>query len=143
MSPVLSRRLDPFFRPGAVDGLALVRALNEDIGSEALHEDAARRHAVTAVAGAMIRHITRRRLAAAAKLKVLEVYRLTMLQGDLYEWVIDLHSSVADPDADMLRVRLLQLQLEQAAQTLPDAVDLLQAANALVRVSLAGANPTS
>lgn len=142
MNPVLSRRLDPFFRPGAVDGLALVRALNEDIGAETLHENAARRNAVTAMAGAMIRYITRRRAVAAAKLRAMEVYRLWMLQADIYEWIIDLHGSALDPDADMLRVRLLQLQLEQAAKTLPDAVDLVQAANALVRVSLAGTNPT-
>ena len=143
MSPVLSRRLDPFFRPGAVDGVALVRVLNEDIGSEALNEDAARRHAVTAMTGAMIRYLTRRRLSAAARMRFMEAYRLWMLKADIYEWIIEFHCSDADPDADMLRVRLLQIQIERSVQGLPDARDLAEASNALVRVSLAGTNPTS
>ena len=141
MSPVLSRRLDPDLRPGAVDGLALVRVLNEDIGCDDGGEDRARRIAVTAMAGAMIRFTSRQRTLAMFKLQVLQGYRLTVLLGDLYEWVLDLHRSDQDPDADMLRVRLLQLQMEEAAARIPAAHDLAEAVRALVRVSLAGSRP--
>lgn len=141
MSTVLSRRLDPYLRPGAVDGLALVRVLNAGIGTDGDSEVESRRKAVTAMTGAMIRYASGRRTAALVRGRVMDAYRWAVLVGDLYEWVTGLCSSPQDPDADMLRVRLLQLHLKQAAARLPDAAELVEATSALVRVSLAGTHP--
>lgn len=137
---LLSRRLQACLRSGAFDDVALARVMNHAIGGADLHPEApARRSALIAMATAMARDILRHRRTAILGGRLIRAWFLTSLLHTVLEWAYEMTRADPDPDADMLRVRSLQLQLHSSE--LPEARDLRTAAAAMARVGLAGTSP--
>lgn len=142
-SNLLSRRLQECLRSGAFDDVTLAREMNLAIGKDtddpSGFEVPARRSAVVAMSAAMARELHRHRRAAVRAGHFILARRLGRLGRTIIDWGSAMLYSTPDPDADMLRIRSLQLQLSLCA--LPEARSLRPAAAAMARVGLAGTSP--
>lgn len=139
-SNLLSRRLQECLRSGAFDDVALARVMNRVIGGADVHpESPVRRGALIAMATAMTHDINRHRRTAILGGRLIRAWFLTSLIHEVLEWALEVTQAEVDADADMLRIRSLQLRL--SASGLPEARELRSAAAAMARVGLAGTSP--
>lgn len=137
--PVLGRILDGQLRAGGSE-LELVKSMNSAIGST--HPDAevqARRRALLAASGALYRSIGRQWAAALLTGRWVRAWKLHEARWDVTEFAVDLARADPDPDADILRVQLLNLTVASRAAAY-DA-QARSTLNAMSRVAFAGTTP--
>lgn len=139
MSAVLARVLESYLHVGSTDDVALARIMNLSITDTDGKEVLLRRRAVVAMADAMARHLGRLRRRALFAGSFALAWRLGRLRRIVGRWLPEADYAVVDPDADMLRIRSLQLQLDNSG--LVEARELRAATAAMARVGLAGSSP--
>lgn len=137
--PVLSKILDGQLRAGDTE-LELVKTMNSAIASTSPATEAqARRQALLAAAGALRRLIGRRQITALLTGRWVRAWKLHEARWDITEAAIDLGRADPDPDADILRVQLLDLVL--AGRGAASEEPARSALNAMSRVAFAGTTP--
>lgn len=137
--PVLSRILDGQLRAGDPE-LELVKSMNSAIGSSAPDAEVqARREALLAAAGALYRLISRQGTTALLTGRWCQAWKLHEARWDVTDFAIDLARADPDPDADLLRVQLLDLVL--ASRAVAAEGQARPPLNAMARVAFAGTAP--
>lgn len=139
--PVLVEILDGQLRSGDTTELDLVRTMNSAIAASPPDtETSARTMVLIYMSGALRRLIARRYRAALLSGRLIRAWQLHEALWDVTEYSMGLTTSrTRDPDADFLRVQLLQLSL--ANRNADPAGEMARAARAMVRVASAGTSP--
>ncbi len=117
--------------------LAIVRWANEFIGSASVEQEHRARHVILLhIMGAMkarSRFLVSRNICT---LNARRVRALMAIQDELVNLMVDVAMQRIDPNADLMRVEILRLRINELC---PNVTELVDSANALHRIALAGA----
>lgn len=139
--PVLVRILDGQLKDGQSTELDLVHTMNAAINDGAPDREAATRcQVLLCMSGALRGLITRRCFSALFTGRLCRAWQLHESLWDVTEFSLELAKGAGeDPDADFIRVQLLQLTL--ARRGADTAGEFSRAVRAMARVASAGTTP--